>query len=236
IDVFRIFDSLNWLEGMRLAIQTVRDNKKIAEAAICYTGDILDKSQKKYDIHYYKDLAKELEHEGAHILAIKDMAGLLKPEAAYQLIPSLKETVGIPIHLHTHDTSGNGIYTYARAIDAGVDIVDVACGAMAGSTSQPSAQTLYHALEGRKLQPKINIKHYEELSKYWEAIRSYYKEFESGLQAPHTEVYTHEMPGGQYSNLQQQARAVGLGDRWSEVKSMFTKVNDMFGDIVKVTP
>src|SRR5699024_3878069 len=114
IDVFRIFDSLNWLEGMRLAIQTVRDNKKIAEAAICYTGDILDKSQKKYDIHYYKDLAKELEHEGAHILAIKDMAGLLKPEAAYQLISSLKETVDIPIHLHTHDTSGNGIYTYAR--------------------------------------------------------------------------------------------------------------------------
>ena len=236
IDVFRIFDSLNWLEGMRLAIQTVRDNKKIAEAAICYTGDILDKSQKKYDIHYYKDLAKELEHEGAHILAIKDMAGLLKPEAAYQLISSLKETVDIPIHLHTHDTSGNGIYTYARAIDAGVDIVDVACGAMAGSTSQPSAQTLYHALEGRKRQPQINIKHYEELSKYWEAIRSYYKEFESGLQAPHTEVYTHEMPGGQYSNLQQQARAVGLGDRWSEVKSMFAKVNDMFGDIVKVTP
>jgi len=236
IDVFRIFDSLNWIDGMRLAIQTVRDQGKIAEASICYTGNILDKNETKYDLNYYKTLAKELEAEGAHILGIKDMAGLLKPEAAYQLITTLKETIDIPIHLHTHDTSGNGIFTYARAIDAGVDIVDVAADAMAGSTSQPSAQTLYHALESNERQPQINIGHYDQLSKYWEAVRTHYQAFESGLQAPHTEIYTHEMPGGQYSNLQQQAKAVGLGKRWEEVKAMFSQVNKMFGDIVKVTP
>lgn len=236
IDVFRIFDSLNWVESMRLAIKEVRDQQKIAEAAICYTGDILDPHEIKYDIKYYKDLAKELENEGAHILGIKDMAGLLKPEAAYRLISSLKETVDIPIHLHMHDTSGNGLYTYARAIDAGVDIVDVACGAMAGSTSQPSAQSLYYALEGKDRQPKINIRHYEDISKYWEHVRSYYEPFESGLKSPHTEVYTHEMPGGQYSNLQQQAQAVGLGDHWEKVKEMFSRVNQLFGNIVKVTP
>lgn len=236
IDVFRIFDSLNWVDGMRLAIRDVRDQGKIAEASICYTGNLLDKHETKYDLNYYKTLAKELEQEGAHILGIKDMAGLLKPEAAYRLIATLKETVDIPIHLHTHDTSGNGIYTYARAIDAGVDIVDVAVSSMAGSTSQPSAQTLYHALESKERQPKINIEHYEEISKYWEAVRTHYQAFESGLQAPHTEIYTHEMPGGQYSNLQQQAAAVGLSKRWEEVKAMFARVNEMFGDIVKVTP
>src|SRR5690606_22576684 len=152
-----------------------------------------------------------------------------KPEAAYRLISTLKETVDLPIHLHTHDTSGNGIFTYARAIDAGVDVVDVAVSAMAGHTSQPSAQTLYHALEGSERQPEVNIDHYESLSRYWEGVRNYYGEFESGMKAPHTEVYFHEMPGGQYSNLQQQAKAVGLGDRWEEVK-------EMFRHIVKVTP
>lgn len=236
IDVFRIFDSLNWIDGMRLAIQTVRDQGKIAEASICYTGNILDKNETKYDLNYYQTLAKELEAEGAHILGIKDMAGLLKPEAAYQLITTLKETVDIPIHLHTHDTSGNGIFTYARAVDAGVDIVDVAADSMAGSTSQPSAQTLYHALESQDRQPQIDIEYYEHLSKYWEAVRTHYQAFESGLQAPHTEIYTHEMPGGQYSNLQQQATAVGLGKRWEEVKAMFSQVNIMFGNIIKVTP
>src|SRR5699024_9206700 len=155
IDVFRIFDSLNWIDGMRPAIQAVRDNNKIAEATMCYTGDILDSSRSKYDLAYYTNLAKELEASGAHILGIKDMAGLMKPEAAYQLISSLKETLDIPVHLHTHDTSGNGILTYTRAVDAGVDAVDVACGAMAGLTSQPSSQTLYHALEGKKRQPKV---------------------------------------------------------------------------------
>lgn len=236
IDVFRIFDSLNWIEGMIPAIEAVRKNNKIIEATICYTGDILDSSRTKYDLNYYKEMAKELEKIGAHIIGIKDMAGLLKPEAAYRLISTLKETVDLPIHLHTHDTSGNGIFTYARAIDAGVDVVDVAVSAMAGHTSQPSAQTLYHALEGSERQPEVNIDHYESLSRYWEGVRNYYGEFESGMKAPHTEVYFHEMPGGQYSNLQQQAKAVGLGDRWEEVKEMFRRVNDMFGDIVKVTP
>ena len=236
IDVFRIFDSLNWVEGMIPAIEAVRENNKIAEASICYTGDLLDSSRSKYDLNYYVNMAKELEDAGAHILGIKDMAGLLKPEAAYQLISTLKDTINIPIHLHTHDTSGNGIYTYARAIDAGVDAVDVACGAMSGLTSQPSAQTLYHALEGTNRQPKLNVHAYEQLNHYWESVRKYYHEFESGMNSPHTEIYFHEMPGGQYSNLQQQAKAVGLGDRWDEVKMMFRRVNDMFGDIVKVTP
>ncbi|MBP1968230.1 pyruvate carboxylase [Virgibacillus natechei] len=236
IDVFRIFDSLNWIEGMKLTIDSVRENNKIAEASMCYTGDILDTGRSKYDLSYYINMAKELEQSGAHILGIKDMAGLLKPEAAYQLISTLKETIDLPVHLHTHDTSGNGIHMYARAIDAGVDAVDVAASPMAGLTSQPSAQTLFHALEGVERQPKINVDAYEELSHYWEGIRDYYKDFESGMKAPHTEIYLHEMPGGQYSNLKQQAKAVGLEDRWNEVKLMFRQVNDMFGDIVKVTP
>lgn len=236
IDVFRIFDSLNWVEGMNLAIQSVRETNKIAEASMCYTGDILDKGRTKYDLDYYKNLAKELEQAGAHILGIKDMAGLLKPEAAYQLIATLKDSISIPVHLHTHDTSGNGIYMYARAIDAGVDVVDVANGPMAGLTSQPSAQTLYHALEGTKRQPKVNVGSYEKLAHYWEEIRTYYQDFESGMKSPHTEIYYHEMPGGQYSNLKQQAKAVGLEERWNEVKTMFNKVNQMFGDLIKVTP
>ncbi|MCM3741132.1 pyruvate carboxylase [Oceanobacillus luteolus] len=236
IDVFRIFDSLNWFEGMTLAIEAVRKSNKIAEAAMCYTGNMLDKGRSKYDLDYYVNLGKQLENAGAHILAIKDMAGLLKPEAAYQLISTLKEKVDLPIHLHTHDTSGNGIYMYARAIDAGVDIVDTANGPLAGMTSQPSGQTLFHALEGHDRQPEMDIERVEELSYYWEGIREYYSDFESGMKAPHTEIYNHEMPGGQYSNLQQQAKAVGLGERWNEVKKTFRLVNDMFGDIVKVTP
>ncbi|KKI93776.1 pyruvate carboxylase [Bacillus sp. SA1-12] len=236
IDVFRIFDSLNWVKGMTLAIDAVRDTGKIAEAAICYTGDILDPTRQKYNLTYYKDLAKELEQSGAHILAIKDMAGLLKPQAAYNLISTLKEAVNIPVHLHTHDTSGNGIITYARAIEAGVDIVDVAVSSMAGLTSQPSANSLYYALEGVERQPKVDIKSLEKLSQYWEGVRKYYVDFESGMNSPHTEIYMHEMPGGQYSNLQQQAKAVGLGEKWNEVKEMYRRVNDLFGDIVKVTP
>ncbi|HWO74837.1 MAG TPA: pyruvate carboxylase [Bacillus sp. (in: firmicutes)] len=236
IDVFRIFDSLNWVKGMEVAIQAVRDSGKVAEAAICYTGDILDPARAKYDLNYYKQMAKELENQGAHMLAIKDMAGLLKPEAAYRLISALKETVDIPIHLHTHDTSGNGIFMYARAIEAGVDIVDTAVSTMAGLTSQPSANSLYYALQGNERQPQLSIENLEALSNYWEDIRRMYKDFESGMMAPHPDVYTHEMPGGQYSNLQQQAKAVGLGDRWDEVKEMYGRVNQLFGDIVKVTP
>lgn len=236
IDVFRIFDSLNWVKGMEIAIDAVRQTGKIAEASICYTGDIGDQTRVKYNIQYYKDLAKELENQGAHILGIKDMAGLLKPQAAYRLISELKEVVTIPIHLHTHDTSGNGIFTYAKAIDAGVDIVDVALSSMSGHTSQPSMNTLYYALEGTERVPNLHINDVESLSHYWEDVRKYYSDFESGMNAPHTEIYQHEMPGGQYSNLQQQAKAVGLGSRWEEVKEMYRRVNLMFGDIVKVTP
>lgn len=236
IDVFRIFDSLNWVKGMTLAIDSVRNNGKIAEAAICYTGDISDPTRTKYDLQYYKDLAKELEQSGAHLLGIKDMAGLLKPQAAYTLISALKETVSIPIHLHTHDTSGNGLFTYAKAIEAGVDIVDIAVSSMAGHTSQPSANSLLYALEDTDRKPELSVKAYEEVARYWEGVRKYYLDFESGMNAPHTEIYQHEMPGGQYSNLQQQAKGVGLGSRWEEVKEMYRRVNDMFGDIVKVTP
>ena len=173
IDVFRIFDSLNWTKQMEKSIQYVRDNDKIAEAAICYTGDINDQTQTKYTIQYYKEMAKELESLGAHIVAIKDMAGLLKPQAAYRLISELKDTVNLPIHLHTHDTSGNGIYTYSEAIKAGVDIVDVAMSAMSGTTSQPSISSLYYALEGSEHAPEINIHNVHKINRYWEDIRTY---------------------------------------------------------------
>ncbi|HJF32162.1 MAG TPA: pyruvate carboxylase [Sporosarcina psychrophila] len=236
IDVFRIFDSLNWIKGMEVAIDATREAGKIAEAAICYTGDILDDSRAKYTVGYYKEMAKELESAGAHILAIKDMAGLLKPEAAYRLVSELKATVDIPIHLHSHDTSGNGIYMYAKAIEAGVDIVDTALGSMAGLTSQPSASSLLYALQGGKRNVRADVKSLEDLSYYWEDVRKYYQHFESGMMSPHSEIYVHEMPGGQYSNLQQQAKAVGLGERWGEVKDMYSRVNLLFGDVVKVTP
>ena len=236
IDVFRIFDSLNWVKAMEVAIDEVRNNGKVAEAAICYTGDILNDARAKYTVQYYKDMAKELERAGAHIIAIKDMAGLLKPEAAYRLVSELKATTDLPIHLHTHDTSGNGILTYAKAIDAGVDIIDTALGAMSGLTSQPSANSLYYALSGNDRKVRADIEALEKLSYYWDDVRKYYADFESGMNAPHSEVYVHEMPGGQYSNLQQQAKAVGLGDRWDQVKTMYSRVNLMFGDIVKVTP
>lgn len=236
IDVFRIFDSLNWIKGMEVAIDEVRQSGKVAEAAICYTGDILDPSRDKYTVQYYKDMAKELEASGAHILAIKDMAGLLKPEAAYRLVSELKDTVSLPIHLHTHDTSGNGIYLYSKAIEAGVDIVDTALGTMAGLTSQPSANSLHYAMKGSGREVRTNVQSLEKLSHYWEDVRKYYGDFESGMNSPHSEIYVHEMPGGQYSNLQQQAKAVGLGMRWEEVKEMYSRVNLLFGDVVKVTP
>ncbi|MER1956699.1 MAG: pyruvate carboxylase [Solibacillus sp.] len=236
IDVFRIFDSLNWIQSMEISIDAVRQAGKVAEAAICYTGDILNDGRAKYSAQYYKDMAKQLEQAGAHILAIKDMAGLLKPEAAYRLVSELKAVTDLPIHLHSHDTSGNGIYTYARAIDAGVDIIDTALGSMSGLTSQPSANSLVYALDGAKRQVRADIEALEKLSYYYEDVRKYYREFESGMVSPHSEVYVHEMPGGQYSNLQQQAKSVGLGDRWEEVKVMYGRVNLLFGDIVKVTP
>ncbi|WP_010286613.1 pyruvate carboxylase [Kurthia massiliensis] len=236
IDVFRIFDSLNWLPGMQVAIDAARDAGKVAEATLCYTGDILDDTRSKYTVDYYKKMVKELENAGANIIAIKDMAGLLKPNAAYELVSELKAATDLPIHLHTHDTSGNGIYLYAKAIEAGVDIIDTAVGSMSGLTSQPSANSLYYALKGSERQLRMDIDGVEKISYYWEDIRKYYKDFESGMISPHSEIYVHEMPGGQYSNLQQQAKGVGLGDRWEEVKKMYSRVNMMFGDIIKVTP
>lgn len=236
IDVFRIFDSLNWLEGMQVAIDAVRESGKVAEASLCYTGDILDPRRSKYDLKYYVTMARELEKAGTDILGIKDMAGLLKPEAAYRLVSAIKDAVSVPVHLHCHDTSGNGIYTYARAIDAGVDIVDVAISSLAGMTSQPSGNSLYYALSGHDRQPDANIAGMNELSHYWEDVRAYYTDFDAKMYFPNPEVYEHEMPGGQYSNLKQQAKALGLEPRWEEVKAMYRRVNDMFGDIVKVTP
>ena len=236
IDVFRIFDSLNWIPQMEKSIQAVRDAGKIAEAAICYTGDINDPSRAKYNVQYYIDMAKELQALGAHTIALKDMAGLLMPQASYRLISELKSAIDIPIHLHTHDTSGNGIITYSAAVTAGVDIVDVAMSAMSSNTSQPSLSSLYFALVNGNRVPDVDIKKVQKLNHYWEDVRQYYAPFENGLNAPQTEVYLHEMPGGQYSNLQQQAKAVGLGERWDEIKNMYREVNMMFGDIVKVTP
>ena len=236
IDVFRVFDSLKSLDNMYGTIQAVRENNKLAEVALCYTGDILDPSRDKYDLKYYVNMAKELQNAGANIIAIKDMAGLLKPEAAYRLVSALKDAVDLPIHLHTHDGSGNAICTYNRAIDAGVDIVDVAYSAFAGGTSQPSMSTLYYALSGKDRQPDLDVDAMEELSRYWATVRPYYKGVDKADAYPNTEVYQHEMPGGQFSNLRQQAKAVGLGDRWNEIKKMYHTVSMMFGDIIKVTP
>ncbi|MDL2280779.1 pyruvate carboxylase [Selenomonadales bacterium OttesenSCG-928-I06] len=236
IDLFRIFDSLNWLPGMQVAIDSVRDSGKIAMTAICYTGDILDPTKTKYDLKYYVTMAKELEKAGGHILSIKDMAGVLKPEAAYRLVSALKEAVDIPVHVHTHATTGNAIYTYARAIDAGVDMVDVAVSSMSGLTSQPGASSLYYALDGHERQPEMDVNAFNKISHYWEDVRAFYGHFESSQFFPNPEVYHHAMPGGQYSNLKQQAKAVGLQNRWDEIKEAYELVNRMFGDIVKVTP
>lgn len=236
IDVFRIFDSLNWVPQMERSIQAVRDTGKIAEAAICYTGDINDPTRTKYTVQYYKDLAKELEAIGAHMISLKDMAGLLKPQAAYRLISELKSVTDLPIHLHTHDTAGNGIMTYAEAVRAGVDVLDVATSALSSGTAQPSISSLYYALIGSGRQPELQIENVQKINHYWEDVRKFYAPFETGLSSPQTEVYMHEMPGGQYTNLMQQAKAVGLGDRWDEIKVVYHTVNMMFGDLVKVTP
>lgn len=236
IDVFRIFDSLNSLDNMYETVQAVRETGKIAEVALCYTGDILDASRPKYNLDYYVKMAKELQNAGANIIAIKDMAGLLKPEAAYQLVSALKDAVDVPIHLHTHDGSGNAVATLCRASDAGVDIVDAAYSAFAGGTSQPSMNSFYFAMTGKDRQPELNIDAVEEMSRYWATVRPYYKGVDKTEPYPNTEVYYCEMPGGQFSNLRQQAKAVGLGDRWNEIKKMYHDVNLMFGDIVKVTP
>ena len=236
IDVFRVFDSLNWTKGMTVAMDAVRKNNALCEAAMCYTGDILDPKRDKYPLKYYVDLAKELEQMGAHILAIKDMAGLLKPFAAEKLIRALKNEIGIPIHLHTHDTSSNGGAMLMMAAQAGVDIVDTALSSVSGLTAQPNMNALLAALEGTIWDPRLDQSGIQQLANYWETVRPYYAPFESELRSGTAQVYHHEIPGGQYSNYKPQVEGLGLGHRWEECKEMYRKVNDMFGDVIKVTP
>ena len=236
VDIFRVFDSLNWTTGMKVAMEAVRKSGKICEGAICYTGDITDPKRDKYSLDYYVKMAKELEQMGAHILAIKDMAGLLKPMAGYKLVKALKENIGIPVHLHTHDTSSNGGATLLMACQAGVDIVDAALSSLSGLTAQPNLNALVASLKGTEWDPQVNYQGLQKLANYWETVRDYYAPFESGLKSGTAEVYHHEIPGGQYSNYKPQVAGLGLLDRWEECKEMYYKVNHMFGDIVKVTP
>jgi len=237
VDVFRIFDSLNWMKSIAPCIEHVRTRTQgLAEGSICYTGDILDPKNKKYNLKYYINLAKEIESAGAHILGIKDMAGLLKPYAAYELISALKSELKIPIHLHTHDTSSIQSATYLKAVEAGVDVLDVALGGLSGLTSQPNFNSVVEMLKFHERENKLNIDSLNEYANYWETVREYYYPFESGLKAGSGEVFKHEIPGGQYSNLKPQAQALGLDDRFHEITRMYSDVNQLFGDIVKVTP
>ena len=236
IDVFRVFDSLNWVENMRVAMDAVVEADKICEGTICYTGDILNPDRAKYDLKYYVDMGEQLRDAGAHVLGLKDMAGLLKPAAARQLIKALKEEVGLPIHFHTHDTSGVAGATMLAAADAGVDAVDAAMDAFSGGTSQPCLGSIVEALRNTDRDTGLDIERIREISAYWEQVRAQYTAFESGLAAPASEVYLHEMPGGQFTNLKAQARSLGLEERWGDVAKTYADVNQMFGDIVKVTP
>jgi pyruvate carboxylase len=238
IDIFRIFDSLNWVEGMKMSIKTVREKTNaIAEACICYTGDILDeKKNRKFNLPYYVELAKQLEGEGAHILCIKDMAGLLKPYAAQALIAELKKNISIPIHLHTHDTSSLQAATYLKAIEAGVDAIDVALASMSGLTSQPNFNSVVAMMKGHERENPVDLKSLNAYSNYFEVVREYYYPFESELKAGTAEVYDHEIPGGQYSNLLPQARSLGLEDKFETIKHNYEVVNELFGEVVKVTP
>ncbi|MDD7215442.1 MAG: pyruvate carboxylase [Firmicutes bacterium] len=236
IDVFRIFDSLNWIEGMEVALDETLNQGMIAEPCLCYTGDILDSSKTKYTLSYYVKMAKELEKRGAHILGIKDMSGLLKPTAASKLVGALKQEIGIPIHLHTHDTSGNGVATVLMAAQAGVDIVDAAFNSMSGLTSQPALNSIVASLQNSDRDTGLDSDGLQKISEYWRDVRPVYKEFESELQTASAEIYKYEIPGGQYSNLQAQVESFGLGHKLKEVKDMYKAVNQMLGDIVKVTP
>ncbi|WP_298434971.1 pyruvate carboxylase [uncultured Jannaschia sp.] len=236
IDVFRVFDSLNWVENMRVAMDAVIETGRICEGTVCYTGDILDADRAKYDLKYYVGMAKELEAAGAHVLGLKDMAGLLKPAAARVLIKALKDEIAIPIHFHTHDTAGIASATILAAADAGVDAADVAMDSLSGNTSQATFGTVVEALKGSERDTGIDMNAVRRIDDYWDAVRAQYLAFESGMQAPSSEVYLHEMPGGQFTNLKAQARSMGLEDRWHEVAQMYSDVNAMFGDIVKVTP
>jgi pyruvate carboxylase len=236
VDVFRVFDSLNWVENMRVAMDAVLEANKVCEGTICYTGDLLDPARSKYDLKYYTDRAKELKAAGAHVLGLKDMAGLLKPASARILVKALKQEVGLPIHFHTHDTSGASAATILAACDAGVDAVDAAMDAFSGGTSQPCLGSIVEALRHTDRDTGLDIAAIREISAYWEGVRKLYAAFESGLPAPASEVYLHEMPGGQFTNLKAQARSLGLEERWHEVAQAYADANQMFGDIVKVTP
>ena len=236
IDLFRVFDCLNWVENMRVSMDAVQEENRLCEAVICYTGDMLNSARPKYDLKYYTALAQELERAGAHIIAVKDMAGLLKPAAARVLFKALREATSLPIHFHTHDTSGISAATVLAAIDAGVDAVDAAMDAFSGNTSQPCLGSIVEALSGTERDPGLDPEWIRRISFYWEAVRHQYAAFESDLKGPASEVYLHEMPGGQFTNLKEQARSLGLDSRWHEVAQTYADVNQMFGDIVKVTP
>jgi pyruvate carboxylase len=236
IDVFRIFDSLNSIDNMRVAMDAVAQTNALCEAAICYTGDILDPRRTKYSLKYYVKMARELVKRGTHILAIKDMAGLCKPYAAHALVKALREAVGVPIHFHTHDTSGVNAGSILRAADAGVDIADAAIATMSGFTSQPNLNAIVAALAHTRRDTGLELSSLNRIADYWQVVRRQYYPFEEQISSPSADVYEHEMPGGQYTNLRQQAASMGLAGRWRDVAEMFATVNRMFGDIVKVTP
>jgi pyruvate carboxylase len=236
IDIFRIFDSLNWLPNMKASMAAVRKTRSVCEAAICYTGDILDPKRDKYSLAYYLRMAKELEKMGAHILAIKDMAGLCKPYAAEKLVKALRDEVSIPIHFHTHDTSGLNAASILRASDAGVNVADAAISSMSGQTSQPNLNSIVAALRHTKRDTGLDQEALDQCADYWETVRDFYAPFDTGPKSGTAEVYLHEMPGGQYTNLKEQAESMGLGARWHEIARAYADVNMAFGDIVKVTP
>jgi len=236
VDVFRVFDSLNWVENMRVAMDAVIESGKLCEAAICYTGDLTNPAPSKYDLKYYVSMARELEKAGAHILGIKDMAGVCKPEAARRLVSTLKQEVGIPLHFHTHDTSGIAAASVLAAVEAGCDAVDGAMDAMSGLTSQPNLGSIVEALRYGDRDPGLSTESMRQISRYWEGVRRFYASFEPEIRAGTADVYRHAMPGGQYTNLREQARSLGIEHRWHEVAQRYAEVNDMFGDIVKVTP
>ena len=236
IDIFRIFDSLNSIKNMRVAIDAALQAGAVCEAAVCYTGDLLDKSRPQYSLKYYVALAKQLERLGTHFLAIKDMAGLCKPYAAFELVKALRQEVGVPIHFHTHDTSGINAASVLKAADAGADVADAAVAAVSGGTSQPNLNSIVAALRHTPRDTQLDIEALNECSDYWETVRTYYLPFDSGPKAGSARLYQHEIPGGQYTNLREQASALGLGHRWREVEKMYAEVNQLFGDIVKVTP